>query len=140
MSIISDCECRRQSGINCTNDRTCKVVPSCSLSYVRPKMLCAKRSGAGAQGVSFVRFLCISSSPVCGPHVLVHFVKSECLYSVNHFSTFFSENNQHNCPILFLFVPDLLTSRTSISFFLSKATTSSFLGKVTPSAIYFLNE
>ena len=61
-------------------------------------------------------------------HVLVHFVKSACLYSVNPFSTFFSANNQHNFPILFLYVPDLLTSRTGISFFLS--------GKVTFSATY----
>ena len=129
MSIISDCECRRRSGINCTNDRTCKVVPSCSLSYVRPKMLCAKRSGAGAQGVSFVRFLCISSSPVCGPHVLVHFVKSECLYSVNHFSTFFSDNNQHNCPILFCMYPTYLPAGLAFRFSFQKQLHLHFWGK-----------
>ena len=56
-------------------------------------------------------------------HVLVHFVKSACLYSVNPFSTLFSANIQHNCPILFLYMPNLLTSRTSTSFFLPKAKT-----------------
>ena len=68
-------------------------------------------------------------------HVLGHFVKSACLYSVNPFSTLFSANIQHNCPILFLYMPNLLTSRTSTSFFLPKAKTYSFSGKVTPSAI-----
>ena len=33
--------------------------------------------------------------------MLVHFVKSTCLYSVNPFSTLFSANIQHNYPILF---------------------------------------
>ena len=33
--------------------------------------------------------------------MLVHFVKSTCLYSVNPFSTLFSADIQHNCPILF---------------------------------------
>ena len=58
-----------------------------------------------------------------------------CLYSVNPFSTLFSANIQHNCPILFLYMPNLLTSRTSTSFFLPKAKTYLFSGKVTPSAI-----
>ena len=42
---------------------------------------------------------------------------SACLYSVNPFSTLFSANIQQNCPIL-LYMPNLLTSRTSTSFFL----------------------
>ena len=36
----------------------------------------------------------------CSSNVLLHFVKSPCLNSVNPLSTLFSTNIQHNCPIL----------------------------------------
>ena len=42
------------------------------------------------------------------PPVLVHLVKSACLYSVNPFSTLFSANIQHDCPILFGICPTYL--------------------------------
>ena len=41
-----------------------------------------------------------SGIPYLYPHVLLHFVKSPCLNSVNPFSTLFSADMQHNCPIL----------------------------------------
>ena len=44
----------------------------------------------------------------CDPHVLVHFMKSAWLYSVNPFSTLFSANIQRNCPILFCTCPTYL--------------------------------
>ena len=78
MSIISDCECRRKQDTNCTLDTTCKVVPSCSLmSLIRPQMLCAGSSGAKAKGISFVRFVCFSSSrPVCVHKIFINaFIK-----------------------------------------------------------------
>ena len=66
-------------------------------------------------------FSCLYGSlPVkgCYPptHVLVHFVKSACLYSVNFFSTFFSANNQHNCPILFCICPTYLPAGLPLRF------------------------
>ena len=79
MNIISDCECRRKRGTNCLDD-ACEVRPTCSLSYIRPQMLCAGSSGAEAQGISFVRFLCISSShPVCVHNIVINaFIKKNC--------------------------------------------------------------
>ena len=38
------------------------------------------------------------------PHVLLHLVKSSCPNSVNPFSTLFSADIQHNCPIFFVYV------------------------------------
>ena len=54
------------------------------------------------------------------PHVLVHFVKSACLYSVNPFSTFFSANNQHNFPILFCMCPTYLPAGLAFRFSFQK--------------------
>ena len=38
-------------------------------------------------------------------HLLLHFVKSACFYSVNPFSALFSANIQHDCQILFCICP-----------------------------------
>ena len=50
----------------------------------------------------------------------MHFVKSACLYSVNPFSTFFSANNQHNCPILFCICPTYLPAGLAFRFSFQK--------------------
>ena len=51
-------------------------------------------------------------------HVLLHLVKSSCPNSVNPFSTLFSADIQHNCPILFCicrpYFPPWLAFRFSI--------------------------
>lgn len=51
-------------------------------------------------------------------HVLLHLVKSSCPNSVNPFSTLFSADIQHNCPILFYvcrpYFPPWLAFRFSI--------------------------
>ena len=62
-------------------------------------------------------------------HVLVHFVKSACLYSVNPFSTFFSANNQHNCPILFCMCPTYLPAGLAFRFSFQKQLHLHFWGK-----------
>ena len=53
-----------------------------------------------------------------GAHVLLHLVKSSCPNSVNPFSTLFSADIQHNCPILFCicwpYFPPWLAFRFSI--------------------------
>ena len=54
----------------------------------------------------------------CVSHVLLHLVKSSCPNSVNPFSTLFSADIQHNCPILFCicrpYFPPWLAFRFSI--------------------------
>ena len=62
-------------------------------------------------------------------HVLVHFVKSECLYSVNPFSAFFSSNNRHNCPILFCICPKYLPAGLALRFSFQKHIHLHFQGK-----------
>ena len=59
----------------------------------------------------------------------MHFVKSACLYSVNPFSTFFSANNQHNCPILFCMCPTYLPAGLAFRFSFQKQLHLNFWGK-----------
>ena len=61
--------------------------------------------------------------------MLVHFVKFSCLYSVNPFSTFFSANNQHNCPILFCMCPTYLPAGLAFRFSFQKQLHLHFWGK-----------
>ena len=62
-------------------------------------------------------------------HVLVHLVKSACLYSVNPFSTLFSANIQHNCPILFGICPTYLPAGLAFRFSFQKQLHLHFQGK-----------
>ena len=52
--------------------------------------------------------------------VLVHFVKSAFLYSKNPFSTLFSANIQHSCPILFCICPTELPAGLAFRFSFQK--------------------
>ena len=53
-------------------------------------------------------------------HVLMHFVKSACLYSINPFSILFSANIQHNYPILFCICPTELPAGLAFRFSFQK--------------------
>ena len=74
-------------------------------------------------------------------HVLVHFVKSACLYSVNPFSTLFSANIQHNCPILFGICPTYLPAGLAFRFSFQKQLHLHFQGKwpLAPSSFEWTN-
>ena len=63
------------------------------------------------------------------PHVLVHLVKSACLYSVNPFRTLFWANIQHNCPILFGICPTYLPAGLAFRFSFQKQLHLHFWGK-----------
>ena len=70
-----------------------------------------------------------SGIPYLYPHVLLHFVKSPCLNSVNPFSTLFSADIQHNCPILFCFCRTYFPPWLAFRFSIPKWLTLHFQGK-----------
>ena len=71
------------------------------------------------------------------PHVLVHFVKSAWLYSVNPFSTLFSANIQRNCPILFCTCPTYLPAGLAFRFSIQKQPNLVVQGKLPPAPSNF---
>ena len=74
-------------------------------------------------GLSALQIFSLSqyrASENLGTHVLLHFVKSPCLNSVNPFSTLFSADIQHNCPILLCICRTYFRPRLAFRFSIQK--------------------
>ena len=96
-----------------------------SVAYSFRRLLCFPSWGFTNTEILALRILYLSSWgnkswdwSSCTAHVLLHLVKSSCPNSVNPFSTLFSADIQHNCPILFCicrpYFPPWLAFRFSI--------------------------
>ena len=71
----------------------------------------------------------LTKTTICLTHVLLHLVKSSCPNSVNPFSTLFSADIQHNCPILFGICPTYLPAGHAFRFSFQKQLHLHFQGK-----------